>query len=296
MLRLCPGDNLSQRTLLPTQLATSGRYEQTLRYAQAWIEDDASHPDGKASPSQEPLTAERIEAFTARKWTKAEYFYSSALAAFRLWGDCELARQYLYIGARLNPQILIRIMAKVKKPRKWPYASLGSRRGLSNPLNVYAVSEHINIRPRAPNSPEDAQDYLFTAQDTWMEPDVWMWASGQQDVQPCIMKQCTRDGCSNHEETVAQFKRCASCHLVFYCSRDCQKADWKFHKPGEHVWDMLAVPLLMHAQTRVQEVSRNEELQKGGYDPLVKILVDNVTQEFERRISESILARVVKAG
>lgn len=25
-------------------------------------------------------------------------------------------------------------------------------------------------------------------------------------------------------------KKCASCHHTFYCSRDCQRADWKKHK------------------------------------------------------------------
>ena len=28
----------------------------------------------------------------------------------------------------------------------------------------------------------------------------------------------------------ASFQRCAACHVVCYCSRDCQKSDWKYHK------------------------------------------------------------------
>lgn len=39
---------------------------------------------------------------------------------------------------------------------------------------------------------------------------------------------CDAKGC---EKSIAGKGRCSSCHLVFYCSRDCQKQHWKEHKP-----------------------------------------------------------------
>ena len=70
-------------------------------------------------------------------------------------------------------------------------------------------------------------------QGAWSEPDVWTWANSQDDAKQYLLKTCSRRGCTKREMQIAQFKRCAVCHAVFYCSRECQKADWKSHKPGE---------------------------------------------------------------
>ena len=139
---------------------------------------------------------------------------------------------------------------------------------------VPMITERNNLRARAPNSLEDAHDYLVSAQEAWMKPDVWVWASSQQDAQSCVMKQCTRSGCENHEESVAQFKRCASCHLVFYCSRDCQKADWKTHKPGEFLIRSSLRPRatpLTERNTRMPEVPAAEEDPEGGDDSTAQV-------------------------
>ena len=83
------------------------------------------------------------------------------------------------------------------------------------------------------NSTEDAHDYLWLAQDAWMEKDVWDWANSHEEAKKALMKACSRDGCEVQEQKVAQFKRCGGCHQVWYCSPDCQKTDWTTHKKGE---------------------------------------------------------------
>jgi tetratricopeptide (TPR) repeat protein len=41
-------------------------------------------------------------------------------------------------------------------------------------------------------------------------------------------KICAKNGCGAR---IDESKQCSRCRLVYYCSRDCQKADWKAHKP-----------------------------------------------------------------
>ncbi|KAI0533239.1 putative MYND domain protein [Xylaria digitata] len=36
--------------------------------------------------------------------------------------------------------------------------------------------------------------------------------------------------CNNCKKASSELKRCAKCSTTLYCSRDCQKADWKTHK------------------------------------------------------------------
>jgi hypothetical protein len=39
---------------------------------------------------------------------------------------------------------------------------------------------------------------------------------------------CAAAGCASEEASSV----CAQCHAVRYCSRECQRADWKAHKPA----------------------------------------------------------------
>ena len=73
---------------------------------------------------------------------------------------------------------------------------------------------NLNMEARTMNGPEDAQDYLWLTQDLWMASDVWNWANENQDVMEAILRTCEATGCEKKEKKVAEFKRCAACHLV----------------------------------------------------------------------------------
>lgn len=63
------------------------------------------------------------------EYCRAELLYTGALAAFKLWGgDSLLARQYLRLGARNNPSILMRLLGKVTRPGRWSI-STGAHNG-----------------------------------------------------------------------------------------------------------------------------------------------------------------------
>jgi len=65
-------------------------------------------------PSSEALPASREEKLS--DYTEANLPYTAAIASFKLFGDCTAARQYLKIAAKLNPIILIKILARLKPP------------------------------------------------------------------------------------------------------------------------------------------------------------------------------------
>ncbi|KAI0637854.1 hypothetical protein C8Q77DRAFT_1047446 [Trametes polyzona] len=210
MLRLCPGDNLGQRYWLGPVLCQAGRYAQALSFAQAWLNLGNAHypPRGGCKfdpPSQAPLT----EPFIQKNKGKGPggMLYTAALASFKLWGDCEIARQYLKLAASANPHVLLKVLGKVDAPKS------------------------LNNLPRQYNGPEEAHDYLWLAQDLWMVPDVWEWADSDIEVKSYVLKKCSRVGCNNREVRVAEFKRCGGCKEAIYCGQTCQREDWKEHKP-----------------------------------------------------------------
>ncbi|TDL24191.1 hypothetical protein BD410DRAFT_838248 [Rickenella mellea] len=60
-----------------------------------------------------------------------------------------------------------------------------------------------------------------------------------------LYKVCEAKQCDLQEGgDIAPFKRCGKCRLTFYCSSDCQKADWKHHKKicGSHGQVELPLP------------------------------------------------------
>lgn len=120
MLRLCPGDNLSQREWLGTMLLKANRNADALSFSQIWLNSRGTIPlRGGCTfepPSQTPLSAERYA--KEKRFGSGEQNYTAALASFRLWGDCELARQYLRIATELNPHVIRRVLGKVTRPSK----------------------------------------------------------------------------------------------------------------------------------------------------------------------------------
>lgn len=120
MLRLCPGDNMSQRTWLGSNLIRVGRLADALYFAQTWLSpgpaDRGESPlkggtDFKA-PSRDPMTDGRED----HKFSCGSLLYTAALASFKLWGDSLQAQQYLKAASMANPNILMRILGRVTRP------------------------------------------------------------------------------------------------------------------------------------------------------------------------------------
>lgn len=210
MLRLCPGDNTSQRTWLGSMLLCAGRTADALSFVKQWLAHNRRQtpPRGGTifqTPSSDCLSPEHEQALLKRG--DGSMLHTAALACFRLWGDCPVARQYLRLAAHANPVILTKILARIDKPR------------------------NLNHNPRGFNGPEEAQDYLWLTRNLWMDPVVWEWANNDVDVKQALLKGCSNTNCGAVEQSVTQFKRCAACKDAVYCTQECQKSHWKVHKP-----------------------------------------------------------------
>ncbi|KAJ7493837.1 hypothetical protein FB451DRAFT_1336012 [Mycena latifolia] len=212
MLRLCPGDNMNQRSWLGSMLIRVGRYADALYFAQVWIdstEGDGTPPRGGTvfkAPSRELFSAAREKSLSDPFWSPAVLLHTCALAAFHLWGACPQAAQYLRIAARANPHILSKILGRRSQP------------------------DGLNMHARGINGPEEAQDYRWLTQDLWTEAHAWGWITSDATLNGELLKICSHPDCAAQETKPTQFKQCAACHQVTYCGQPCQKADWKRHK------------------------------------------------------------------
>lgn len=96
MLRLCPGDNLDQRYWRGSVLLKAGR---AAFFAHVWLHLPKHvdwPPRGGCAfepPINAPLSSEFIE--SKKKWGDGSLLYTAALASYKSWGGCQVARQYL---------------------------------------------------------------------------------------------------------------------------------------------------------------------------------------------------------
>lgn len=230
-------DASCHRYILSPALLRAKRYADALSLSQDWFDPqyrahrDYYHPPRGGCafhpPSPEPMTQEHMEGYALPGLPATILLLNAAYATFRLWGDTELARQYLRMGARANPRIFVKILAGREKPSASPSENSQVVSRVTNLLSDGPCSQ-----PTGNDDADEAREYLWLSQDFWTEPDVWEWLKANQDVQDVVAKTCARHECGVREARPLDFKRCARCRTVFYCSPECQRADWPSHKRG----------------------------------------------------------------
>ncbi|KAK0442426.1 hypothetical protein EV421DRAFT_1808973 [Armillaria borealis] len=194
VLRICSLDNMGQRYWVGSLLLQAGRPADALYLTQQWINSTDGTPPGSGTDFKEPSSAPLTKKI---EWADDEMVYPAALAAFTLWGDCELARQYLHAAVEANPQVLIKVLANSKRP-----------------------SDLKATPSRTLNGRETAHDHLWLTQDLWAKPEVMNWVDGDAFVKQHVLRVCSEPGCGKVEETVKQWQQCSAC----------QKDHWSAHK------------------------------------------------------------------
>ncbi|KAF7980760.1 hypothetical protein HWV62_36801 [Athelia sp. TMB] len=147
MLRLCPGDNLGQRFGLGSLLLRNRRVSEALSFAQQWISDWLREVDITAQggtkfgkPHSTPLLASEEEKLV--KYFSGSLIYTAAYASFKLFGDCPQSRQYLRMAAKINPVILVKILAKIVPPGRLAKIKYSRHRLLMIVISRYRKSQY----------------------------------------------------------------------------------------------------------------------------------------------------------
>ncbi|KAI0650080.1 hypothetical protein C8Q79DRAFT_365711 [Trametes meyenii] len=144
-----------------------------------------------------------------RRDMHAHYFYTAALALFRLGEDNrEAATECLRVATRLDPLFALRVVGSCGKPRSlWrgPYPAI--------------------------NGPEMCRDYLWLVQDLWnTQDDVRGWIKDDPGVKIALRATCERPGCTKSKATRDRYRVCRSCQVTTYCSKRCGVTDRERHQ------------------------------------------------------------------
>jgi hypothetical protein len=142
---------------------------------------------------------------TSLRRASVRLLYSAALASFKSFRGIPISRTYLKMAAACNPHVLLKILALVKKPDAFSSILLIK--------DLIFSSANLNNDPRSRNGRRSPRLSLAT-QDLWMEDDVWAWANNNPDAKDKVLKTCSLGTCGKREARVAEYKRCAACHLV----------------------------------------------------------------------------------
>lgn len=114
---------------------------------------------------------------------------------------------------------------------------------------IILESEHSNLFQKlASGLPEDERAQLLPSKGWKNDPELAQefrdlfthGAALPSDFHPSKLKpfweqegvwekmKCSQ--CQKEEQSEREFQKCSGCHLVYYCSRACQKSNWKVHK------------------------------------------------------------------
>lgn len=117
---------MGQRQWLGSHLIRTGRLNDALFFAQAWLTPDARKGISPPSagilfkePSQKVMPIAHEEGLA--KSGPGSFLYTAALASFKLYGDCPQSRQYLKLAAKAQPNVLIKVLGRIARPGSLGY-------------------------------------------------------------------------------------------------------------------------------------------------------------------------------